>query len=194
MRIVAGAAKGRRLNVPAAGVRPTPDRVREALFSSLARQVVDAVMLDLFAGSGAVGLEALSRGAKRVTLIENDPKTAAVLRANVDAVGLEGAHVLTSPAERFLQQPAKAAYTVAFLDPPFHVPTDTLDSHIAALTSHLADGATVIVERGSKQDPPTFGSGFTEPIKKRYGSVTLYRAVWQPDASVHPDSETVETS
>jgi len=194
MRIVAGAAKGRRLSVPPTGVRPTPDRVREALFSSLATIVGDATMLDLFAGSGAVGLEALSRGAKSVTFVEHDAKTVAILRSNIAAVGDADTRVVTTPAERFLQQPPATAYTLVFMDAPYDVPTRDIEAYLSWLTPHLANDAMVIVERGSKQDPPTFPNGFSPPQMKRYGSVMLYRATWTTGGSVTADRETVETS
>jgi len=192
MRIVAGAAKGRRLTVPAIGVRPTPDRVREALFSSLADVVVDADMLDLFAGSGAVGLEALSRGARSVTFVENDSKTAAVVRQNIDTVGLDGAHLNSQSAAQFLQKTPQKAFTLVFLDAPYSVETATIDTYLAALTPHLADQATVVVERDRKQAPPTFPHGFDAPREKRYGSVKLYRALWRTDGSVTTQRTTGE--
>jgi 16S rRNA (guanine966-N2)-methyltransferase len=186
MRIVAGAAKGRRLTVPPDGVRPTPDRVREAVFSSLADAVVDATMLDLFAGSGAMGLEALSRGAAQVTFVEHDRDAAETLRRNIAAVGLDGATVIMKPAEQMLKNRSLGdPFTLAYLDPPYQVPTETIEEYLALLAPHLANGATVIVERQKRQTPPTFPPGFHSGSEKRYGTVVLYRATYTNDASVH---------
>ena len=184
MRIVAGAAKGRRLAVPASGVRPTPDRVREALFSSLGHVIVDAHVLDLFAGSGALGLEALSRGAQQVTFVEQDTKTAAILRRNIDAVGLDGATLEVQSAQRVLARSATPRFDVALLDAPYDVPTADIDTYLVNLAPHLTADATVVVERDRRQDPPTFPDGFGEVASKRYGTVVLYRARRVTDDSV----------
>lgn len=184
MRIVAGAAKGRRLAVPPQGVRPTPDRVREALFSSLAGIIVDAHVLDLFAGSGALGLEALSRGASHVTFVEHDPHTAAILRRNIDTVALAGATQHTKTAARFLASSATPRFDVVFLDAPYDVVTVDIEQYLAELNAHLATGATVVVERGRRQDPPCFPEGFGDVTAKRYGNVVLYRAHRVVDGSV----------
>lgn len=192
MRIVAGEAKGRKLLVPPHGVRPTPDRVREALFSSLADRVVDARVLDLFAGSGALGLEALSRGAAHATFVEQHAQTAKTLARNVATVNADNSRVVVGLAERFLASVPTQHYTLVFLDPPYDVACEHLDALLAALQPHLADGATVVVERDKKTAAPTFPPGYTLETTKRYGTVTLYRATWQNDASVTGASEPVE--
>lgn len=184
MRIVAGAAKGRRLAVPPQGVRPTPDRVREALFSSLAGSIVDADVLDLFAGSGALGLEALSRGARHVTFVEQDAKTATILRRNIDTVALAGATQHTQSAARFLASNSTRRFDVAFLDAPYDVPTSDIEQYLDQLDAHLAAGAIVVVERARRQDPPRFPEGFGDVSVKRYGNVVLYRARRVVDGSV----------
>lgn len=192
MRIVAGEAKGRKLVVPPHGVRPTPDRVREALFSSLADRVVDATVLDLFAGSGALGLEALSRGANHATFVEQDTRTAQTLKRNVDTVKRDRSSVIVSSAERVLAGAATRAYTLVFLDPPYDLASENVDRLLLTLAPHLADGATVVVERDRKTAPPTFPAGYTLEASKRYGTVMLYRATWQNGASVTGASEPVE--
>ena len=120
-RIVAGVAGGRRLAVPPSGTRPTSDRVREALFSALAHDpgLSGAAVLDLCAGSGALGLEALSRGAAHVLFVESDRRAAAVLRRNVGAVDLPGAQVRAAPAAAVLAGPPDRAYDLMLVDPPY---------------------------------------------------------------------------
>jgi 16S rRNA (guanine966-N2)-methyltransferase len=124
MRVIAGTYRGRGLKAPRGeSTRPTSDRVREALFSILGDRVRDARVLDLFAGSGALGLEALSRGAAHADLVERDRRAAAVARANAEALGLgpEEAAVLGMPARRALEDARGrgAAYDLVFLDPPY---------------------------------------------------------------------------
>jgi 16S rRNA (guanine966-N2)-methyltransferase len=121
MRVVAGVAGGRRLQVPAGRrLRPTSERVREAVFSSLHSlgAIEGARALDLFAGTGALGIEALSRGAAAVTFVEADPAAVAVIRANLEATGLEGGTVVQADVGRFLDDPGPAA-DLAFVDPPY---------------------------------------------------------------------------
>lgn len=194
MRIVAGAAKGRKLAVPARGVRPTPDRVREALFSSLADRVVAASVLDLFAGSGALGLEAWSRGAANVTFVEHDPAVQKTLQQNIATVGCGSSRVVKGSADRFLAQQPQDAYTLVFLDPPYALPTGDVEVLLARLQPHLAAGATVVVEREKTATAPTFPPGYSQVVAKRYGNVQLYRATWQNDASVTAVRNPVETS
>jgi 16S rRNA (guanine966-N2)-methyltransferase len=173
-RVIAGAARGRRLQVPAGpGTRPTSDRAREGLFSSLQslHDVEGARVLDLFAGTGALGLEALSRGAASATLVEDDPGALRALRANADAVGMPGAHVVGERVERFLAGPAAPRYDVVLVDPPYEhdvVPV------LAALVAWLAPDAVVAVERRSRDGglawPPAY-----EPLRcRRYGEATLH--------------------
>ena len=123
MRVVAGVAKGRRLVVPAGrGLRPTTDRVREAIFSALGSRggVEGARVADLFAGSGALGIEALSRGAASAVFVEADPAAARAGRANLEATGLEGGRVVQTDVMRFLEsRPDEEMFDVAFADPPY---------------------------------------------------------------------------
>jgi 16S rRNA (guanine966-N2)-methyltransferase len=179
VRIVGGVAKGRPIVAPTGrDTRPTSDRAREGLFSTLATLVdLDgARVLDLYAGSGAVGLEALSRGAAVAVLVESDMKAATVIRRNADAVGLPGARVVVDRVERFLAADA-AAFDVAFLDPPY----DTSDEIVArVLAAVRAD--VLVVERSSKSPPPAWPEGVEGVRERRYGDGTLWygRAVRDP--------------
>ncbi|HWH30539.1 MAG TPA: 16S rRNA (guanine(966)-N(2))-methyltransferase RsmD [Mycobacteriales bacterium] len=176
MRIVAGAARGRRLTAPVApGTRPTSDRAREGLFSSL-QSLLDldgARVLDLYAGTGALGLEALSRGASSATLVEDDPGALRALRSNVEAVGLPGAHVVADRVERFLVGAAEPRYDLALLDPPYE---DDVVPALEALLPWLADGAVVAVERRTRDGRPRWPTGYQPVRSRRYGEATLWYA------------------
>jgi 16S rRNA (guanine966-N2)-methyltransferase len=178
-RIVAGLAKGRRLAVPPHLTRPTADRAREALFSSLASRVgLDGVrFLDLFAGSGAVGLEALSRGAAAVTLVESDRATCQVLRANVAAVGLPGTQVVQRDAAAYLAGDTNSTepFDVAFADPPYRLDDDRLAQLLELLAARwLADEALVVVERSARSPAPRWPDTIEEVQRRRYGAGTLW--------------------
>jgi 16S rRNA (guanine966-N2)-methyltransferase len=178
MRIVAGLAKGRRISAPPGDeVRPTADRVREALFSSLQTRLLDARVLDLYAGSGALGLEALSRGAAAATLVERDRRTLAVLRANIEVVGLDGAVVLpVDVAAALAGQPPGGPFDLVFADPPYRTSAAEVDRILEALVGHLAPGATVIVER-ARRDPAPAWPAVLQPTEPRvYGATVLHRA------------------
>jgi 16S rRNA (guanine966-N2)-methyltransferase len=178
MRIVAGAAKGRRLTVPAKGTRPTSERAREALFNAL-RALLDvdgARVLDLFAGSGAVGLEALSRGAAAATFVESDRAAVAVLRRNVDTVGLPGASVLARPAASVLAGEPGAPYDLVFADPPYALSDADLDVLLRRLVDGrwLAADALVIVERSARDEPLAWPDGVAPVMNRRYGEGQLW--------------------
>lgn len=178
-RIIAGAAGGRRIAVPSRGTRPTSDRVREALFSALdADPGLDgAAVLDLCAGSGALGLEALSRGAARATFVESDRRAAGVLRRNVAAVGLPGAHVHAAAAATVLAGPAPHPHDVVLVDPPYDTPDAEVAGWLAAAArGWLADGATVVVERGARSGAFAWPDGFTAVRERRYGDTVLHVA------------------
>jgi len=174
MRIIAGTARGRRLLAPQGrGTRPTSDRAREGLFStleSLRGPLAGARALDLYAGSGAVGLEALSRGAAAVTLVESGRLALTALRRNVADVGLPGAEVRAEPVERLLAGPA-TPYDVVFLDPPYD--SDATEV-LRLVVPWLADEAVVAVERATRGAPPVWPVG-VEPLRgRRYGEGTLW--------------------
>jgi 16S rRNA (guanine(966)-N(2))-methyltransferase RsmD len=148
MRVIAGSYRGRTLKAPPGdGTRPTSDRVREALFSILGDRTRDARVLDLFAGSGALGLEALSRGALQVTFVDDDPKAIAAVKANLSAVKAV-AEVRRGDALRFLSAaPAsRAQYDLVFLDPPYRLAERLAPSLSEALPGVLAPGAVTVAE------------------------------------------------
>ena len=179
-RIVAGVAGGRRLAVPSSGTRPTSDRVREALFSALAHDpgLDGAAVLDLCAGSGALGLEALSRGAAQVLFVESDRRAAAVLRRNVAAVDLPGAQVRAAPAAAVLAGPADRAFDLLLVDPPYATPDTEVAGWLTAALAHgwLADDATVVVERPTRGGPFPWPAPLQPVRERRYGETTLHLA------------------
>lgn len=176
-RIVAGAARGRRLKVPAQGTRPTSERVREAVFSALeSRTDLDgARVLDLYAGSGALGLEALSRGAEHVLLVESDARAAAVVSANVEAVALPGAAVRRAPVASVLAQPADAPYDLVLVDPPYSVTDAAVAGVLAALLAHgwLAEHALVVLERARRSPETAWPPGLETTWGKSYGDTRV---------------------
>jgi len=177
-RIVAGAARGRLLDVPAGrATRPTSDRAREAMFSTLEamlRTMAGRDVLDLYAGSGAVGLEALSRGARRVVLVDDDRRAGAALRANVDRLGLPGASVVVADATRHVDaDPAGDPYDVVFLDPPY---ASAVEPVLESLVGHgwVAAGGTIVVERATRSAEPVWPAEFVTERSRRYGDSTLW--------------------
>jgi 16S rRNA (guanine966-N2)-methyltransferase len=173
-RIIAGTARGRRLQVPAGlGTRPTSDRAREGLFSSLLSllDLDGARVLDLYAGSGALGLEALSRGAGTCTFIEEDPSALRALRANVAAAGLPGAHVVDERVEDFLAVAPEPRYRLALIDPPYELDVVPV---LEALVPWLPVDAVVAVERGSRDPELAWPEGYEGVRSRRYGAATLW--------------------
>lgn len=179
-RIVAGQAGGRRLAVPPRGTRPTSERVREALFSALEStlDIDGAHVLDLYAGSGALGLEALSRGAARAVLVESDRRAVDVLRRNVAAVGLPGAEVLAAPVHAILGKPADTPFDVVFADPPYAISDTDLDAALTALLDGhwLAPHGLVIVERAARSGPPNWPPRLAGLRTRTYGDTALHWA------------------
>ncbi|MCQ4084213.1 16S rRNA (guanine(966)-N(2))-methyltransferase RsmD [Streptomyces sp. RB6PN25] len=180
-RVIAGVAGGRRLAVPPGqGTRPTSDRAREGLFSSwesLRGTLAGARVLDLYGGSGAVGLEALSRGAEHVLLVESDPRAACTIRENVRAIGLPGAEVRAGKAEKTIAAtPPAAPYDVVFLDPPYAVSDDELREILLTLLTQgwLADDALVTVERSTRGGEFRWPEGIDGLRARRYGEGTLW--------------------
>ena len=173
-RIIAGSARGRRLGVPeGAGTRPTTDRAREGLFSSLL-SLLDlnaARVLDLYAGSGALGLEALSRGAASATLVEDDPQAVAALRSNVERLALPGAHVLAVPVERFLAVDPEPRYDLALVDPPYELDVVPV---LELLAPWLTSDAVVAVERATRGPALAWPTAFEALRERRYGAATLW--------------------
>lgn len=180
-RIIAGVAGGRTLRTPpGSGTRPTSDRVREALFSALAaRDALDGSrVLDLFAGSGALGLEAASRGAVMVDLVESDRRAASVIRDNITALGLGGTHVRAMTVATFLAGPSPTAYNLVLMDPPYDLPEADVTAVLTTLATGgwLAEDAVVVVERSSRSPEPSWPTGWSPGKARRYGETTLWLA------------------
>ncbi len=179
-RIIGGSAGGRRITTPrGASTRPTSDRVREALFSAVESwcgSLHGLRFLDLYAGSGAVGLEAWSRGAGVVTLVEQDRRTAALISSNARALGFARANVMAASVGSTLRRPPAAPYDVAFLDPPYPLADEAVADDLRALVDQawLVPGALVVVERSSRSPEPGWPDGFTGIREKRYGETVLW--------------------
>lgn len=178
-RIVAGEFGGRRLQTPPGdGTRPTSDRVREAMFSSLQSELggFDGVrVLDLFAGSGALGLEALSRGAASADFVESDTRVAAVIKRNIADLGVGDATVLRTTVERFIRVPPPQPYDLVFLDPPYALGTDEVGALVAALTvpAWRTPDSVLVVER-STRDPWVWPESVEGLRHKAYGETSLW--------------------
>ena len=178
-RIIGGSAGGRRIDTPrGTATRPSSDRVREALFSAIESwcgSLQGLRFLDLYAGSGAVGLEAWSRGAGVVTLVEQDRRTAALIAANAKALGFLKAKVVVASVAATLARPPAAPYDIVFLDPPYPTPDDEVDDDLARLTHDwVVPGAMVVVERSSRGRGPKWPDDFTGTRERRYGETTLW--------------------
>ena len=176
-RIIAGTAGGRRLKVPRAGVRPTGDRAREGLFNSLGSllDLDGARVLDLYAGSGALGLEALSRGAAEAVFVENGGGVLPVLRDNIAAVGVRGAVVLPASVPAVVAGPATAGFDLVFADPPYAAPVTEVLDVLGALVGNgwLAPDAVVVVERSSREQPWEWPTPLIGVRDRRYGEAVL---------------------
>ncbi|MFC1406594.1 MULTISPECIES: 16S rRNA (guanine(966)-N(2))-methyltransferase RsmD [Streptacidiphilus] len=180
-RVIAGSARGRRLAVPPGeGTRPTSDRAREGLFStweSLRGSLAGARVLDLYAGSGAVGLESLSRGAAAALLVEADQAAVKTILANVRTLSLPGAEVRSGQVEKVLAAGAPTRpYDVLFMDPPYAVADAELGEILITLRTGgwLAEGTLATVERGTRGGEFGWPEGFTPLRERRYGEATLW--------------------
>lgn len=177
-RIIGGSAGGRRLETPKGQTtRPTSDRVREALFSAIESwcgSLEGLRFLDLYAGSGAVGLEAISRGAEAATFVEQDRSTAALIRTNAATLGFQ-VDVITANVATALGVAPRAPYDVVFLDPPYPLPDADVEADLAALVARgwLADDALVVVERPSKRSHVAWPEGITGLRDRKYGETML---------------------
>lgn len=177
-RIIGGLAGGLRLHVPVRGTRPTSERVREAIFSALdARSLCDgARVLDLFAGSGALGLEAASRGAESVVLVERDRSAAKVAERNAEGVAKAGAAralVEQVAASAFLQRSGRS-FDLVFIDPPYDLPDDELTAVLVDLAPLLAHPATVVVERARRAGPLEPPGDLEVERTRDYGDTRLH--------------------
>jgi len=178
-RIVGGAAKGRRLAVPPRGTRPTSDRAREALFNSLGGliDIVGARVLDLFAGTGAVGLEALSRGAVAACFVESDRAACEILRHNVETVAVAGAEIHRRPAAAYLVGAgADNPFDLVFADPPYSFGEAPLGALLTTLATPrwLSEAALVVVERSARGPEPQWPDAIEPVNQKRYGEGVLW--------------------
>jgi 16S rRNA (guanine966-N2)-methyltransferase len=175
-RIIGGTVGGRRIATPrGSSTRPTSDALFSAI-ESWCGSLSGLRFLDLYAGSGAVGLEAWSRGAGVVTLVEHDRRTAAMIRSNARDLGFTRAEVVTEPVSGALARSPAAPYDVAFLDPPYTLAEGQVEEDLAALRDHdwLVPGAMVVVERGSRSSEPSWPQGFSGSREKRYGETVLW--------------------
>jgi len=187
-RIIAGSRKGHRLRTPASSAtRPTSDRVREAAFSLIAdwagtggqpaeEMLAGLSFIDLFAGSGAVALEAASRGAAPVVAVESDQATARIARGNATDTRLP-VTVLAATVERTLAGHPQARFDVVWADPPYALTGDRLAPVLAAAAERwVAEDGLLVLERASRDEPPVWPAGVTDSWERRYGETTLYFA------------------
>lgn len=180
MRIIAGAAKGRRLVGPKGmTTRPMTDRAKEGLFSSIRAAVTSAQVLDLYAGSGSLGLEALSRGAAGAVFVEKNRAALSALRSNIEAVGL-GGEVVAADVMTALRAggplTTRAPFDLVFVDPPYPDSVTSVEATLAALVPRLTDGALVVLHRRAGERPPEV-EGLAVAGERTYGSAKLWRLV-----------------
>lgn len=184
-RIIAGNARGRTIKVPPEGTRPTTDRAREGLFSSLQVRFgfEGERVLDLFAGSGALGLEAASRGADEVTLVDNNHKAVEICTANAKVVGHPNVRVVEAKASTFISGAPKGHYTMVLADPPYDLSDEAAAELVQALIPLLAKDAVVVMERHSDSPETDWPAGFEptgQKLKKRtYGIARFDMAIWR---------------
>ncbi|MBD8080662.1 16S rRNA (guanine(966)-N(2))-methyltransferase RsmD [Cellulosimicrobium arenosum] len=205
-RIVAGHVGGRTLHVPPRGTRPTSERVREAVFSRLEHlgAVEDARVLDLFAGSGALGLEAASRGARHVTLVDSARVAADVARRNVAALGLLEVQVVQQSAESFVAGTGTGTgsapgYHLVLVDPPYDLEPASLDRLLGMLArpGFLDPAAVVVVERSTRTPEPVWPGGWETLAHKDYGETAVFfvgPVVDGPDGAPEADAEDAPVS
>jgi len=185
MRIIAGVAKGRSLSSVAGATRPTSDRAREAIFSTLTSEFGDFLglqILDLFAGSGAMGLEALSRGASLVHCVEKDDAAAKTISTNASIVQkaqpVGAFHLFHMSVQKFVEGTPQNQYHFIYIDPPY----DFSDSEISTILEKLhannffKDGAVIAIERASKTTQPVWPQGYEPSRTKVYGQASIYYA------------------
>ncbi len=177
-RIVAGQARGRRLAVPPQGTRPTADRAREGLFNTLASLMdfTDAHVLDLYAGSGAVGLEALSRGAASAVFVESQPAAQAVLQANITQVGLGEAQIVRSAVDAYLRAASSGPFDLIFADPPYALGEIELRAVLEKLKGDewSRPGTVIVVERSARGEAPVWPDPLETVKQKRYGEAVFW--------------------
>ncbi|MBX3234703.1 MAG: 16S rRNA (guanine(966)-N(2))-methyltransferase RsmD [Nitrospiraceae bacterium] len=177
MRIIAGVHRGRRLQGPTGqAIRPTSDRVKEALFSILGQRTPDARVLDLYAGTGAIGIEALSRGATHVTFVEQDRQALRLLEANLRTCGMEShAQVCTCRVEQFFRRGTQWAgpYDIVFCDPPYDLVPDLIELMNAWEAGWFTEQAVVVLEHARKTMLPQMIGPLTQGKRYDYGDTAL---------------------
>lgn len=179
-RVIAGSAGGRRLAVPAGrDTRPTSDRAREGLFSTVQALLgpLDGLRVaDLFAGSGAVGLEALSRGAAHALLVESHPRAVKIVRQNVETLGLPGAQVVGDKVERVVKRPPDEPYDLVFADPPYALSDEAAVELLESLRDNgwLAEDALVAFERSVRSPALAWPTGYMPERDRRYGEAVFW--------------------
>lgn len=183
-RIISGEARGRTIKVPPEGTRPTSDRAREGLFSSLQVRFGFAGqrVLDLFAGSGALGLEAASRGADEVVLVESNPNAVDIIRHNMNVVGHPHVTVEQAKVSDYVPRAPRKHFSMVLADPPYDLPDDAVAEMLDALIPLLADEAAVVIERHRESPETNWPRGFTptgQKLKKRlYGIARMDMATF----------------
>lgn len=190
-RIIAGSVGGRRIAVPPKGTRPTTDRVREAIFGKLDAEAVlkGARVLDAFAGSGALGIEALSRGASHSTFVDSAPAAVKVIGANLRDLGLEDVgSVVRADVLAHLKFEGER-FDVALLDPPYDLPARHLTAVLATLPRRLAPGARIVLEWSSRGAVPVWPPSVVPGETRKYGETTIHYAT--ATGEVRPDGATL---
>jgi 16S rRNA (guanine966-N2)-methyltransferase len=185
MRVTGGSGRGQRLKVPAGDrVRPTSDKVKQALFNILGDRVVDAVFLDLFAGAGGIGIEALSRDAARVVFVDESRDSFNVVKQNIEQTGFEErSRAMLSKAESFLKKPS-GPYDIVFLDPPYAMGLQPLLEQVAG-AGILRHDAIVIAEHFKKQPSPERAGGLGLYREAKYGDTVLaFYKFWSQESAV----------
>ncbi len=193
-RIIGGSARSRRLKTPGGeATRPTSDRVREALFSALEAQLGTLTglrFLDLYAGSGAIGLEAMSRGAGVLTAVESNRRTAKLVQDNAATLGFGEVEVKAHPVARVLAQSPAAPYDVVFADPPYPMDNEEVELALDLLVAHgwLATGSVIVVERSARSVEPAWPAGLVRDRERRYGETVLWYVRAVPAGGSEDDS------
>ena len=176
MRVIAGRYKGRRLKAPTwEGLRPTSDKLRETLFNVLAPRIESARVLDGYAGTGAVGIEALSRGAAHVTFIEKNRRAAALIAANLKECGIDGGYTIQCAGlvAALDALPAADVFDLILLDPPYDI--EHADAALEAAARHLARNGVVVLERSTRREPPESGAlRRVRDVKSGDSTLTFY--------------------
>ncbi len=175
MRVIAGSAKGRRLIGPdTRETRPLTDRAREGVFSALAGLVKEAEVLDLYAGSGSIGIEALSRGALRVVFVEKGREALGALRQNLTTLAFDNVTVVAQEVGEFLRS-ATGQFDLIFFDPPWALETGALTEQMKGADRLAVDGAEMIIHRRRSDPPPPPAEGWHLLTTRRYGDGVIYR-------------------